>query len=463
MTIRAGRPRWLLDRRTLLRGTGGAALALPLLDAMRAPRKAYAAAPSRYLTFFSPGGREMEAWRPKGTEDAFTLGASLAPLERLKRHLVVMNGLDLKVTAEGAGHPHSKGMGGLLTGEILPPGPYVTNGGNAGFSLGTSIDQYLGPRLAGDRKFKTIEMAIRWPSDGTDGLQVHPWNTIMYSAPGKPVVPATNPRLVFDRLFKDVTGVDQAEQRRSRRILDAVLGEYKSMAARVGAADKTRLDAHLTDLEELQRSLDVKVQGCVVPDMTEEIKGPFTGGSDRGGDGYVDNGKDVHIPRTGKVMMDMMALALACDLTRVGTVQWMDSQSNNSFPWLSLNDTHHGYQHDRGYNPDAIRKIDVWYATQFAYFLDRLLEKKEGDRTLLDSTLVFWGTEISHPALHAQNDMPFILAGGAGGRVRTGRWLRLGGKSHNDLLVSILQSLDQDVKTYGRARYCTGPLPGLVG
>ena len=454
-----------LARRTFLRGAGGAAVALPLLEAMQ-PRRANAAVPTtRYLTFFTPGGTEMSGWKPTGTETAFKMGSVLEPLEKHQRQLLLLSGIDLKVTSEGNGHPHSRGMGGLLTGDILPAGPYRTNGGNAGFSVGTSIDQTLGQRLGAGRKFRSLELAVRWPSDGTDGLQVHPWNTLVYSAPGKPVPPATNPRAVFERLFKDLTGDSAAEQKRSKTVLDAIKEEYRLLAMRLGTTDRAKLEAHLTELRELEKSIEAaRAQGaCTIPSLGAELDQPTAEGSNKGGDGYVDAAKDDAIPRTGKLMMDLMVMAFRCDLTRVGTLQWADSQANNSLPWLGLKDTHHGYQHDRGYQPDAIKKVHRWYSTQFAYLLDKLIEAKEADRALLDDTLIFWGTEISHPNSHGQRDMPFLLAGGAGGRVRGGRWLTFAGRSHNDLLVSILDAFGGEARSYGRAKFCTGPLPGVVG
>lgn len=451
-----------LSRRTLLRGAGGAAIALPLLEAMQ-PRRARAGdrPPTRYVTFFVPGGTDMGAWRPTGGEAQFELGPILKPLERCKRDIVVLSGLDLKVTSEGAGHPHTRGMGGLLTGEIVPPGPYNTNGGNAGFALGTSIDQEIGRRVGAGCKLRTLELAVRWPSDGTDGLQVHPWNTIVYSAPGKPVPPATHPRAVFDRLFRDLAGDTTAARQRSRSVLDAVSEEYRLLAARLGAADRSRLDAHLGEIRDFERSLDRHPSGaaCATPALGAELDAPHAGGSNKGGDGDVDSSKDAPIPHTGRLMMDMLVMALACDLTRVATLQWADSQANNSLPWLGLHDTHHGYQHDRGYQPDAIRLIHTWYAGQFAYLLDRLRAVDEGGSTLLDGALVFWGTEISVPNSHAQKDMPFVLAGRAGGRLRTGRWLRFDGRPHNDLLAAIGHMYGLERPAYGRAKFNTGALP----
>src|SRR5262249_23347748 len=151
--------------------------------------------------------------------------------------------------------------------------------------------------------------AVRWPSDGTDGLQVHPWNTIVYSAPGKPVPPATNPRAVFDRLFKDLSGATPGERQRSRSVLDMVSEEYRLLSARLGAADRARVDAHLGEIRGFERSLDIRASGaaCSRPAIERDLDGPFAGGSSKGGDGDVDASKDTPIPHTGRLMMDMMA------------------------------------------------------------------------------------------------------------------------------------------------------------
>ncbi len=454
----------VVSRRTVLRGAGGAAVAVPWLEAMLPMGRARAAtSPQRFIVYYSPGGTDMPSWRPTGSENAFTLGASLQPLERLKQHLLVLSGIDLRVTSEGAGHPHARGMGGLLTGEILPPGPYNTCGGNAGFALGRSIDQMLGDKLGGDRKFKTIELATRWPSVSVFGGTVHPGDTIIYSAPGKPVPPAVNPRAIYDRLFKDLAGDTGGEKKRSQSVVSAVMEECRQFSLNLGAGDRRTLDAHLTGLREIEKSLAQlpAATACAAPPLGPDLDAPYAGATLKGGDGYVDLSNDEPIPRTGKLMMDMMVAAMACDLVRVGTIQWADSSANNTFPWLELKDTHHGYQHDRGYRPDAIRKIQIWYASQFAYFLDRLIAVQENGQSLLDNTLVFWGTEISAPNTHGQNDMPFMLAGRAGGRVRPGRWLQFGGRSHNDLLVAIQNIFGVDGNVYGRAKFCNGPLPGL--
>lgn len=456
-----------LPRRTVLRGLGGIAIALPFLDAMVPARRIWAqsAQPKRLLVWFQPGGTEIADWRPRGTETNFAFSAMMQPLEKHKQNLIVLDGLSLSVTREGNGHPHSRGMGGLLTGEILPSGTYNTNGGNAGFSRGTSIDQFIAQRITAGRKFKSLEMAVRWPSDGTDGLQVHPWNTIIYSAPGQPVPPQTVPRKIFDRLFTDLGGNTDTGQKRTKSILDAALEEYRILSSKLGPSDRQRLEAHMSALRSLETSIAAGMSSsntCSIPNFGNELDLPSAAGSDEGGDGYVDSSKDQAIPRTGRLMMDMMAMAMACDLTRVGTLQWADSQSNNSFPWLNLNDTHHGYQHDRGYNPGAIRTINNWYASQFSYLLDKLAAVSEGTGTLLDNTVVLSCTEIRHPNEHSQDNMPFILAGKAGGYFKTGRWVKYTNRAHNDLLVSIQNAFGFADQSYGRAGYSTGALSGLT-
>ncbi len=239
---------------------------------------------------------------------------------------------------------------------------------------------------------------------------------------------------------------------------------YATLAQRVGADDKRKLELHLSKVRELEQRLSVPTQtgAQCSPDFQNALEGPFSSASavDRC-DGCTEQDNDKLMANTGKVMMDLAAMALSCDLTRVLTFQWADLAANNSFPQLGLSDTHHGYQHDRGYQPDAIAKIDTWYASQFAYFLEKLQNTPDGDGSLLDNTIVFWCREISHPNTHSHVNMPFVLGGSGGGAVRPGRFLKYPNLAHNDLLVSLLNAYGIDSKTFGKAEYCKGPLSGL--
>jgi len=161
----------------------------------------------------------------------------------------------------------------------------------------------------------------------------------------------------------------------------------------------------------------------------------------------------------------MMVMAFACNLAPVGTLQWSDTEAKHTFPWLSFpnNQHHHFYQHDGGFQPAQCEQIATWYSQQHLYLLQQLDAVKVGDHTLLDETVVFFGSELQEPPTHKKNNMPFMLAGGGGLNTGTnGRWIKKTGESHNNLLVSILNVFGDTRKTFGTPSYCTGAMTGLV-
>jgi hypothetical protein len=157
-------------------------------------------------------------------------------------------------------------------------------------------------------------------------------------------------------------------------------------------------------------------------------------------------------------MMDMMVMALACDLTAVGTMQWSDAECEYSLPWLGLAGTQKFYMNDGGYQPSECEQIATWYYQQHAYLLQSMAGVDMGGHSLLDETVVFLGSDVQHPASYARTDMPFLLAGGG---LRTGRWLSYDHVSHNDLLVSLLRLFGGTETTFGDAKYSVGPLANL--
>ncbi len=441
-----------LQRRSVLRGAG-VALALPFLDVMRPAHANAAPTPQRFVTFYTPGGTLLDQWLPTGTETAFKMGPILSGLTAHQRLLTFVTGLDMASTADAFGHPHTRGCASLFTGHPNNPGPYETDGGKAGFANGPSLDQTIAGVIGTKTRLRSLEVAVRWPSSNFNGLRIAPPNCISFAGPDKPIPVETNPRQIWRRLFRDLAlGPEQAglEQRRRQSIVDAVKDEYTAIIPRVSVADRAKLQAHLDRVNELERAVAVVApadrSSCRVPPIETSF----------------DHNADALMPRTGKLLTDLMIMAFACDLTRVATLQWVDSSAENKFPWLGLPETHHGYQHDRGFQPDAIFKISKWYAEQFQYLLDGLAAVDDGGQNLLESAAVLWGTEIQHPNTHAHNDMPFLLAGSAGGALRTGRFLRFNHRPHNDLLLTVAQAFGVPGRTFGKARYCTGSLPGLT-
>jgi hypothetical protein len=182
----------------------------------------------------------------------------------------------------------------------------------------------------------------------------------------------------------------------------------------------------------------------------------------------VDIQTDSKIPLVGTYMMDMMVMALACDMTAVGTFQWTDTEAKHTFPWLNLSEHHHFYQHDGGFRAAECEKINTWYSTMHLHLLqamDKVVMGPDG-HTLLDESIVFFGSEISQPPTHSNKDMPFMLAGKGGG-LRGGRWLRQMDKSnnkssHNNLLLAILNMFGDTRTSFGTKEFCVGPLAGLT-
>jgi hypothetical protein len=448
-----------LTRRTLLRGAGHVAIGLPFLEAMLHPLQTHAQAamaPLRFVVFYSPGGTLLPQWRPTGSETQFTLSDMMAPLVPHQQQLLFLDGLDLSITEIGIGHPHSRGMAGLLTGTELLPGNFQTGEGTASFANGPSVDQVIGQRIGLDTKFRSLEFSTAWAisgrslMDGAVAETSNASNQLTYGGANMPVPPMISTAAAFDRIFKNLDTPDAAaelEKKKAISVLDAVQGQYETISAQLGAADRAKLQEHLELIRQVEKSLDAGTAGesCVVP-------------------GAPVDAASMNVPTKGKTMTDLLVASLACDLTRVGTMQWADSESKFplNFEPLGLADHHHGYQHDSVYDPEALFKIYHWFGQNFAYLLERLASVTEGDGTMLDNTVVLWVSEIQEPPSHAQTNMPFVLAGGRNAGIKTGRWLQVPSQPHNNLLVSLLNVFGGTETTFGHQDYCTGALAGLT-
>ena len=450
-----------IHRRTLLRGAGQVAIALPFLEAMLRPGETHAqaaAAPTRFVVFYSPGGTLLDKWRPTGSESQFTLSDMMAPLLPYQQQLLFLDGLNLSITEQGVGHPHSRGMAGVLTGTELLPGTFVTGGGGASFANGPSVDQVIGERLSQGQnlKFRSLEFSTAWAisgrslMDGAVAETSNASNQLTFAGPNMPLPPMINPKLAFDRVFKELGtqgAAQDLERKKTASILDAVKAQYSSVSAQLGSADRAKLQEHLELIQQMEASLTAKSSGesCVVPSTPTDAD-------------------SVDVPTKGKTMTDLLVTSLACNLTRVATMQWADSESKFplNFDPLQLPDHHHGYQHDSAYDPTALFKIYKWLGSNFAYLLERLASVKEGDGTLLDNTVVLWVSEIQEPPTHDQHNMPFMIAGGKNAGIKTGRWLKVASQPHNNLLVSLLNVFGGSDTKFGRAEYNTGALGGLT-
>jgi hypothetical protein len=449
-----------LSRRALLRGAGGVAIALPWLEVMGVPKPARAQpmAAQRFVSVYTPGGTVLGKWRPTGSETAPVLSPILAPLEPIKNKLLVLDGLDMK---SAVGEQHQAGIIALLTGTIQ-------TSANRNYAAGPSIDQLIASRFMKPRK--SLEMAVRWATGKAHGL-LSPMNCVNFenAAGFKPIPPRLDPVQIWNDLFKaggsstDTDAVARLERKKS--VLDFLDKRYAALAQRLGAEDRAKLEQHLTKIRDIERALEetaMPTARCQPPMLVDTSDyNPLTGLNSTDDGSARDTSTDAAIPKVGKLMMDMLVMALACDMTAVGTFQWSDTEAKHTFPWLGLKEHHHFYQHDGGFKPVECEKIYTWYSQMHLYLLQAMDAVDMGGHSLLDESVVFFGTELQEPPSHQKANMPLLLAGGGGG-LRAGRWLKYDHLSHNNLLVSLLNLFGDTRTMLGKPEHCTGPLSNLT-
>ena len=439
-----------MKRRDFMRGLGATAAALPILNAWdaKAQQGQY---PKRCIIVFSANGTIHENWVPTGTETSFTLSKILAPLEPHKADITVLDGLKNEAAHHGPGDGHMTGMGCLLTGIELLAGTQFSCGGTdpcSGWGGGISVDQYIANALydaapaAMRPKFKSLELAVQ-----AGGADI--WSRMCYAASNQPIAPMEDPAKVFSRVFADlnVSSVDLDRLRAQRKsVLDYVSGRLTSVRARLGGEDRSKLDTHLQAVRDLEMQLaSGQLAGaCAQPAMP----------------GKLDTSNDA-FPAVLKLQTDLAVRALSCNLTQVVTIQWSRSVSSVRPTWLNISEGHHDISHKGDSDTTAISnltQINTWFAQQFAYLLAQLKSVKEGSGTMLDNTVVLWGNELGRGNSHSRTQVPFVLAGKAGGSLSTGRFLQYKDDSHSNLLVSLSNAMGVNTKTFGNPAYCQGPL-----
>ena len=441
------------SRRAVLRGAFGASIGLPWLASLGARRARAADAspfPTRFVVMFSPNGTLPGAWTPTGTETSFTLSPILQPLAAVQGDLVVVRGVDQQGSG---GDGHQNGMGGMLTGQPLNAGPFAGAGSApAGWPNGPSVDQRVAEVLGTTTKLRSLELGVQVGAADN-------WGRMVYRAANQPLPPEDDPAQIYANVFADLhadPAMLAALRARRRSILDTVGAQYARLAARLGGDDRARLDRHLTAVREIEERLTTPFVGATA---ACQDPGPAPSAATSNNDDF---------PAIGALHIDLLVMALACDITRVASLQWSRSVSQTRFTWLTpaIPEVHHDLSHRPDNDTAAVDKltrINQWYATQLATLMSKLKAIPEGDGTLLDHTLILWCNELAIGNVHSRTDAPYVLGGRAGGRLSTGRFLSYAGDvPHNNLLVSILNAMGIADQTFGKPDWCTGPLPGLV-
>jgi hypothetical protein len=385
-----------LPRRTFLRGAG-AALALPLLDAMVPAMTAMAqtaAAAQRRLGFvYIPHGVIMDEWTPASAGAGFELTRILAPLAPFRDSLVVVSNL----TRAEVSSNHAVSSACWLTG--IPP--RRTDGPD--FRAGTSIDQVVASRIGQDTTFPSLELATE---DFTGllgacdpGYSCAYMNTLNWQSPTSPLPMEINPRVVFERMFGGGSTPEErlARMRTDRSILDFVRDEVRHLETGLGAADRGRLDEYLGHVREIERRIQgAQAQAGAQPDVPPQPVG-------------VPESYEEHVA----LMFDLLALAYEADLTRVFTFMMAREVSQRTYPNIGVTEPHHSISH-HGNRPAAIAghtTVNVYHVQLFARFLERLRATPDGDGSLLDHSLIVYGSGMSDGNGHTGGPLPLAIAG----------------------------------------------------
>jgi len=442
----------------MLRGALGSMLALPLLDlAVRDVKAALPGVapdgyPLRFVVFFNPNGCWPATWFPTGTETEFALAQSMTSLEPFKDKLLILDGVDMPAVDAGPGEDHQQGMGGVLTGRPLQVGGFVGGDGSlAGWGDGVSIDQRIAQHIGATTPLGSVEAGIR--ASAYTGSEVR--SRIVYSGAAQPLPPEDNPSAIWGRMFGDFSADPTAMAvLRAKRVsvLDTVAGQFDAIKQQAGIDDRTRLDQHaalVRDLELRLQNEPVLGEHCMLPGAPAAVN-PDDAGS-------------MHL--VSQAHIDLIAMAFACDITRVASLQYSNGANHHTFPFVGSNSDGHGLSHAA--DDDAVSWAEwtvrqTWYCEQFAYLLGKLAAIPEGDVTMLDHTVVLWVNELSKGNSHSHQRMPFVLAGSGGGYFRTGRYVTHVNAPHNDLLVSLQNAFGIEEQVFGAPEYCTGPLANLV-
>jgi hypothetical protein len=458
-----------LSRRRFLRGVGAAAVALPAFESLIHPGTAAAAevapqtgaaaglattatgAPLRTAFVYFPNGAIQANWWPTGEGKDFKFARTMEPLEKVKNSLQVFAGLDQRNAMpgpDGAGD-HARASGTFLTGVRVKK----TSGSD--IHCGVSIDQVAANHVGHQTRFPSLELtcdSVRRSGNCDSGYSCAYQYNLSWQSPTTPVAPEPNPRLVFERLFGAGSPGQRREslklrQTQQRSILDFVREDAHSLDDELGNRDRQKLDEYLTSVREIEKRI-AEAERFVGQTPDPAMPTP---------DGIPASFKE-HI----QLMFDMMLLAFQTDSTRVATFLLANEGSNRAFPEIGIPEGHHFLSHHRNQQDmmDKVAAIDLFYMQQFAGFLEKLEQTKDVDgNSMLHNSMIVYGSGNSDGNRHTHVNLPIILAGGGGGTLTPGRYVKFDGQPMSNLFLSMADRLG--VKNLPRFGDSTARITGI--
>lgn len=436
-------------------------MALPVLQSLvprslAAAASATAKAPVRMAFIYVPNGVNIAEWTPKEIGADFQLPYSLEPLRAHKNDLLVISGLAQdkgRNNGDGAGD-HARAAATWLT------GAQPLKSESSQVRVGVSADQVAASTIGKQTRFASIELGLEPGRQGgkcDSGYACAYSNNISWRSESTPSGKEINPRLAFERLFAAANpkAVGEAAVRRERyrrSILDFVMEDAKTMSAKVSGSDKQKLDEYLTAVREIEQRVEAaersvnaaKAAGIIEGyDIPEDIP-----------ESYQDH---------ARLMLDIMVLAFQTDTTRVATCMFANEGSNRSYRNIGVTRGHHELSHHQNNSDNLrqIRDINRFHVQQFGYLIHKLKSIPEGDGTVLDNTMLLYGSSLADGDRHDHDNLPLLMAGRGGGNILTGRHLRYASETPMcNLLLTMLKNAGANVSRHGDS---TGLLRGLEG
>ncbi len=432
-----------LPRRVFLKGAG-ATLGLPLLNAML-PSNGWAApatgAPNRMAFVFVPNGVIVPDWTPTSDGADWQLSPTLQPLANVKDRLCVMSGLaqdNAHAKGDGAGD-HARSAAAFLT------GAHPVKTGGVDIRAGVSVDQVAAEKIGSMTKLPSLELGTesgRNAGQCDSGYSCAYSNNISWKTPSTPNSKEVNPKLVFERLFGAAADRDSMRSRAQRdffrkSILDAVSDDATKLSRQLGQTDRRKLDEYLTSVREIEQRI-ARSAVETTQQKTPEMELPPR----------IPRELDEHL----RLMFDLLAIAFETDTTRVATIMLANEGSNRSYPNIGVMDGHHHLSHHQNKADwiDSLKKIDQYLISHFARFLEKLRNTPEGDGTVLDHSMIVYGSAISDGNAHNHNQLPILLAGGGSGMIATNRHVVYPKDTPlNNLFLSMLDRMGVQVDQLG--------------
>ena len=432
----------MTSRRQFLRDLGITAGALPFVSGLPSFAATHVGGVKRRLIFmFSPNGTVPAKFWP--SKDGNLANSSiLAPLAPFQKQVTVLKGISNRVG--GDGDRHMRGMSCLLTGARLHPGN-IQGGSDspAGWASGISIDQEIKNFLQNNKetrtRFGSLEIGVAVPD------RADPWTRMCYAGSNQPLAPLDDPYQMLDKLYGQSKDRDTYAS-----VLDSLGSDLKQVSQKLSAEDRALLEQHMTLVHEMEREMADAAQSGDLAHPEPEL------------DPNIELVND-NTPQLARMQMDLLVNAMANDMTRIGSLQFMRSVGQARMKWLDINEGHHSLSHEPDKNQGAqekLEKINIWFAQQLAYLAKKLKETPETGQAgnMLDHTTIVWVNELGKGNTHTLDDLPIVLVGGEA--TNQPGFHDVGQKvPHNRLLMTLAHSMGHRIQSFGEEKWShEGPL-----